>query len=71
MAFLDNKALLFDIYRGFVDANNLLTSSFPAPPRDVSLIYGYPDENHINLTCSAQGIYPKPDIKLSWGKRWF
>lgn len=40
-----------------------------SPPKDVSLIYTQPDENHINLTCAAHGIYPKPDIDLSWGKR--
>ena len=42
-----------------------------APPRDgdVSLIYSRPDENHINLTCSARGVFPKPRVTLSWGRR--
>ena len=43
-----------------------------APPRDgdVTLIYTRPDENHINLTCSARGVFPKPVVTLSWGRRY-
>merc|ERR1711953_571994 len=38
-----------------------------APPWEVNLIYTRPDSNHINLTCSAFGVYPKPELLLSWG----
>jgi len=40
-----------------------------APPEEVNLIYTRPDINHINLTCSAFGVYPKPEVSLSWGPR--
>lgn len=54
----------------FVDEDFMQKSMIVySPPKDVSLIYTQPDENHINLTCAAHGIYPKPDIDLSWGKR--
>ena len=34
------------------------------------LVYQRPDMNHINLTCSARGVFPKPEVSLSWGLRW-
>ena len=45
----------------------LILYPIAAPPWDVNLIYTRPDSNHINLTCSAFGVYPKPEVELSWG----
>ena len=50
-----------------LDLLSCFLSSFAAPPWDVNLIYTRPDSNHINLTCSAFGVYPKPELLLSWG----
>lgn len=40
-----------------------------SPPWDMNLIYTRPDMDHINLTCSAFGVFPKPEVSLSWGPR--
>ena len=38
-----------------------------APASGIKLIYTKPDSRTINLTCSATGIYPKPEVQLLWG----
>jgi len=40
-----------------------------APASDVSLIYTKPDAQTVNLTCSVEGVYPEPEVELSWGPR--
>ena len=40
-----------------------------APPRNIEIYYTHPDSKTVNLTCSAKGVYPKPELKLSWGYR--
>ena len=49
---------------------NLVCFSIPAPPTDIRLIYFRPNPDQINLTCSVSGVYPKPDVRLSWGRRY-
>ena len=41
----------------------------PAPVRDISLVYTKPDQDTINLTCSATGVFPEPTIDLHWGQQ--
>ena len=43
--------------------------SLSAPASDVSLIYTKPDAQTVNLTCSVEGVYPEPEVELSWGPR--
>ena len=43
--------------------------SLAAPAADVSLIYTKPDAYTVNLTCSVEGVYPEPEVELSWGPR--
>lgn len=38
-----------------------------SPASNVRLTYSKLDYQTINLTCSAFGLYPEPEVKLSWG----
>ena len=42
---------------------------FSAPPQNIEISYTHPDSKTVNLTCSAKGVYPKPDLKLTWSYR--
>lgn len=39
-----------------------------SPVKDIDLIYTKPDDETINLTCSATGVFPEPNIDLHWGQ---
>jgi len=41
-----------------------------SPPRDIEIFYTKPDSRTLNLTCLARGVFPKPHLELSWGKRF-
>ncbi len=43
--------------------------SFSAPAQSVNLIYTKPAEDAVNLTCSASGAFPQPEVRISWGPR--
>jgi len=38
-----------------------------APPRNIDIFYTRADSRTLNLTCMARGVFPKPDLRLSWG----
>nr|XP_040569180.1 uncharacterized protein LOC121118656 [Lepeophtheirus salmonis] len=38
-----------------------------SPAQDLKLYYTKPDSRRINLTCKATGVYPKPEVSLTWG----
>jgi len=44
-----------------------LNSFFPARASEVDLTYSKPDADTVNLTCSVAGVYPEPEVKLTWG----
>lgn len=41
-----------------------------APPRNIEIFYTRADSRTLNLTCMARGVFPKPDLELSWGNRF-
>jgi len=41
-----------------------------APPRNIEIFYTRADSRTLNLTCMARGVFPKPDLRLSWGNRF-
>ena len=38
-----------------------------APAHEIKLFYTKPYTDFINLTCTATGVFPEPEMKLSWG----
>ena len=38
-----------------------------APAHEIKLFYTKPYSDFINLTCTASGVFPEPEMKLSWG----
>jgi len=38
-----------------------------SPAHEIKLFYTKPYTDFINLTCTASGVYPEPEMKLSWG----
>lgn len=54
----------------FVDEDFMQkTMTVYSPPSDVQLVHTKPDSKTVNLTCTARGVYPKPEIKLFWGNK--
>jgi hypothetical protein len=51
----------------FIGIGIFLNNLVSAPASGIKLIYTKPDSRTINLTCSATGVYPKPEVQLSWG----
>ena len=48
-------------------SNDCHIFNISAPATDVRLQYSKPDSRTINLTCKANGVFPKPEVTLSWG----
>jgi len=38
-----------------------------SPAHEIKLFYTKPYTDFINLTCTASGVFPEPEMKLSWG----
>ena len=55
--------LLFDLNSCFTICYIYLS----APAHEIKLFYTKPYTDFINLTCTATGVFPEPEMKLSWG----
>ena len=58
---------IFSNICSFVIINFICFIYVLAPAQDISLVYTKPNSDLINLTCNANGVFPEPEIKLSWG----
>ena len=58
----------FGIKLGYLDSYLLFAIFFlSAPAHEIKLFYTKPYTDFINLTCTATGVFPEPEMKLSWG----